>query len=150
LRASGFTLVELLVVLVIAAALGGLALLALGTPGSEARPARVLERVATAMNAMCDRALLEARPYGIRFRRDGYDFWVFDAGGWRVLDDTGSLRSEAWPDGVDPRVEIERLDAYSASVGDAPQVWCTGVEPPPSVTLVVGGGAERRSLAWPR
>lgn len=148
-RARGFTLVELLVVLVIAAVLGGLALLTLSTASPEARVARAMERAAAAMDAMCDRALFEARPYGVRFHDRGYDFFVFEAGAWRSLGDDAPPRSGRWPDEARPRVAIERIEAARAADGALPQAWCTGVEPPPAVTLEFGAGADRRRLTWP-
>jgi type II secretion system protein H len=146
----GFTLVELLVVLVIAAVLGGLAMLTLAPAGPEARAAQTLQRVAAAMDAMCDRALFEARPYGVRFHDLGYDFWVFDGADWQPLDDRAPPRAGRWPEGVEPRVEVERIDTSQAAVASTPQAWCTGLEPPPPVTLETGAGPDRRRVTWPR
>jgi general secretion pathway protein H len=148
-RAGGFTLVELLVVLVIAAVLGGLALLTLDAASPEARAARAMERAAAALDAMCDRALFEARPYGVRFHDQGYDFFVFEAGAWRSLGDDEPPRPGRWPDDARPRVAVERFEAARADDGALPQAWCTGVEPPPAVTLEFGAGPDRRRLTWP-
>lgn len=74
---SGFTLVEILVVLVIVALITGSALLAFGLIGGGGA-ARDVERLEARLLAARERAELENRDYGVRLRADGYEFMVFD------------------------------------------------------------------------
>jgi general secretion pathway protein H len=150
----GFTLIELLVVLVIAGVLGGVALLTLGAPDAERQAARSLERAVAAMDAMCERALFEARPWGVRFGDGGYDFWFFDGAEWQLADrrrtdSQAPPHAGRWPAGIDVRVEVERFDT-SRAAQSVPQAWCTGIEPPPTVLLEAGDASNRQRLSWPR
>ncbi|MDH3419580.1 MAG: type II secretion system minor pseudopilin GspH [Gammaproteobacteria bacterium] len=75
---GGFSLLELLVVATIIAVFAGVAVLSLGTLGSD----RVLQREAARLQGLIDllteEAVLESRDYGLLFSETGYRFYVFD------------------------------------------------------------------------
>ncbi len=75
---GGFSLLELLVVVTIIAVFAGVAVLSLGTLGSD----RLLEREAARLRGLVDllaeEAVLESRDYGLLFSETGYRFYVFD------------------------------------------------------------------------
>lgn len=77
-RCGGFSLLELLVVATIIAVFAGVAVLSLGTLGSD----RVLQREASRLQGLIDllaeEAVLESRDYGLLFSETGYRFYVFD------------------------------------------------------------------------
>lgn len=77
-RCGGFSLLELLVVATIIAVFAGVAMLSLGTLGSD----RVLQREAARLQGLVDllaeEAVLESRDYGLLFSETGYRFYVFD------------------------------------------------------------------------
>lgn len=145
--ACGFTLIEILVVVVIASVMAGFALLAIGRAGPASANERALARVEAAMELMCDQALLSGAAHGLRFRRDGYDFWVLRPEGWIELAGD-SPAAGRWPDGRTPRIRIASL-AWEGRRDAAPQVVCTGIEPATPVTIELGEGDDRRSLSWP-
>jgi len=143
----GFTLIEILVVVVIASVMTGFALLALGRAGPAASNERALARVEAGMNLMCDEALLTGSPHGLRFHRGGYDFWVLRPEGWieRASETPPATR---WPEGGAPLIRIATR-RWEERHDSGPQVVCTGIEPPTPVTIEIGDGEERRSLSWP-
>jgi len=146
-RPRGFTLIEVLVVVVIAAVMTGFALLALGRGGPAEANERSLARVEAAMSALCDRALLTGSAHGARFHEFGYDFWVFGSEGWSEL--VADIPSaDRWPDQRMPRIEIAAL-RLEPRRDAAPQVVCTGIEPPTPFRIEIGRGDALRSLAWP-
>jgi type II secretory pathway pseudopilin PulG len=137
-------------VLLIAGILAGLALLTLAPDDPGARAQRALDRLSGALSAMCDQAVLRARPQGVRFHATGYDFWVLQSSGWQRRTGDGPPRPARWPDGLDARVEIDRIDpSRGRAPRAAPQLWCTGVEPPPILSVALGRGGDRRRLDWP-
>jgi len=146
-RTRGFTLVELLVVVVIAGVLTGLVLLRL--PSTSTDPARELERLDAALDFMCDEALLTGNIRGARLTPDGYDFWMRERIGetarWRP---SPRPRSRVWPDGMRPRIEIARLNA-STVPDEAPQVLCSGLEPPTPLRVELRTDGELAELDWP-
>lgn len=77
-RCGGFSLLELLVVATIIAVFAGVAMLSLGTLGSD----RILQREAARLQGLIDllteEAVLESRDYGLLFSETGYRFYVFD------------------------------------------------------------------------
>jgi general secretion pathway protein H len=80
--ARGFTLLELLVVVVIIAVLAGALALAVGLatgPGVAEREARRMERL---LGLACERAILSGRDYGLAIHAHGYSFAVRGAEGW--------------------------------------------------------------------
>ena len=147
IRGRGFTLVEILVVVIIAGVLTGLVLLRLPSTGVD--PADELARLEAALTSMCDQALLTGNLRGARLTPDGYDFWRREAVGptarWRPAE---RPRSRNWPDGMTARIEIARIRTAGAAEG-APQILCSGLEPPTPLRLELLAGDRRAELNWP-
>lgn len=147
-RPAGFTLVEILVVVVIAAVLTGLVVVGLGRGGPAERAERELDRLSASLELLCDRALLTGTARGLRFHQHGYDFWIH-RGDWQRSAGDGAPADHAWPTGLDPRVSVERV-ALTGRRDAAPQIVCTGLEPATAFEITVGGGDTRRRMSWPR
>lgn len=146
-RMRGFTLIEILVVVVIASVMAGFAVLAFDRAGPGPTNERTLARIEAAMNLMCDQALLSGSVHGLRFSRAGYDFWVLRPEGW-IERPSETAVTGRWPDGETPRIRIASL-RWEEQRDSGPQVLCTGIEPPTPVTIELGEGDDRRSLSWP-
>ncbi len=117
-RARGFSLVEILVVLVIAGiAVAGVSLSVRGSGEREvenaARRAEMLVRLA------CERAVLGGRDIGFGVVRDGLRFGYFETDGWRVLGEGGSDELRARPLGRELRISAQR-DSLALEVGEEP------------------------------
>lgn len=149
-RARGFTLVEILVVVVIAGILTGAVLLGLGRSGPGQVNQREIARLAASLEVMCDQALLSGTARGLRFHEDGYDFWRHAAAGWQVLPTDEKPSSVRWPEGLRARIEIEGLSLRPARNARSPQVACTGIEPPTSFVIELGAGEHRQTMSWPQ
>ena len=76
--ASGFSLLELLVVVTIIVILSGIAMLSMGTLGSDRELEREARRLRALVDLLADEAVLENRDYGLLFSETGYRFYVFD------------------------------------------------------------------------
>ena len=75
---TGFSLLELLVVVVIIAILAGAAVLSLGTLGSDREVQREAERLRSLIDLLTEEAILESHDYGILFSESAYRFYVYD------------------------------------------------------------------------
>jgi general secretion pathway protein H len=100
MRARGYTLIEILVVVAIMAIVAGAAMLALGAAGNARQVERESQRLAELARAVCERALATGHDYGIHLGRGGY---AFSRGGYRrwEIESAGDLRPRVLPDGFD-------------------------------------------------
>lgn len=101
----GFTLVELLVVIVILGSLIGLAVLSAGIAGPSRELRNEAERLAGLIGVLAEEAVLDNREYGLLLQAEGYRVLRYDplAARWQALDDK-SHRLPAW---AELSVELE-------------------------------------------
>ncbi len=97
LRQAGFTLVELLVVLVIIGCLVSLALFSTGR-NTERELQEEAQRLATVMTLLADEAVLENREYGLLISTTGYQVLNFadDCGCWSASRDQQGYSLPSW------------------------------------------------------
>lgn len=143
----GFTLIEVLVVVAIAAVMVGLVVLRMGDWRSEADPQRQLERLAALIEAQCEQAMFQSRPRGIRITEEGYDFWQSASDGWVVLSAGGIHRPRDWQGGAEPTLDVGGHRARLAEEPEAPQLWCDPLGELSLFTLALEGGGVRAELS---
>ncbi len=94
-RAPGFTLIEVMVVMVIVGLMLGFATLSLnltaGPAETEARRLAALARLAA------EEAILNNQELALRFSRDGYRFQTLGENGWTDLEDDPTFRPRRYP-----------------------------------------------------
>ncbi|WP_044874998.1 type II secretion system minor pseudopilin GspH [Pseudomonas sp. LFM046] len=91
-RASaGFTLIEVLVVMVVIACLAGLAVISSGVAGPSRELNQEAERLAGLIGLLADEAVLDNREYGLHLERDGYQVFFYDEtrARWQLLSEEG-------------------------------------------------------------
>jgi general secretion pathway protein H len=118
-RAAGFTLVELMVVLVILG-LAGVAVV-LTAPGEGRTLAREADALAARMVRAQEEAILTTRAVQVTVDAAGYAFARQDFGDWQPLDD-GPFKPVAWRDGTslagDPEKQVSfRFDPTGGTRG---------------------------------
>lgn len=133
MRGRGFTLVEILVVVVIMAVVISLAVLSIGVTGRDSQLDEESRRIEGLIDLLHERALLEGRDFGILIEPSGYEFLVYDTtrNRWNAFRDEHEFRRRELPKGVTFQLEldsqvvvlkpIERKDA-SDEAPPAPQV----------------------------
>jgi len=93
-RAAGFSLIEILVVIVILAIMVGMVLISMGTLRSVDPVETEARRLTALLELLTEEALIQGRDYGVEFFADGYRFLSFDpdTGLWSVVADEAVLR----------------------------------------------------------
>jgi len=146
-RQTGFTLLEILVVVAIAAIVTSMAMLSLPDAGPQTVLEREQARLRASLQSMCDQALLTGSVHGVRFHRRGYDFWHRSDLSWQPLAAGRQPAAVTWPDSLSYRLSVEGLE-FSAASPARPQVSCSALEPPTAFRLELRSGAHRRTLSW--
>lgn len=138
----GFTLLEVLVVIVIVAVIVSLAVISIGDNAArrldeEARRVRALLRLAA------DEAVLQGREIGVVVNDDGYSFLVYDdrLRQWARLDSDRIFRTRKLPEGIRLQLFLDdqALVLPTAGEDDAGEAGEAVVTRPPQLLLLSSG-----------
>jgi general secretion pathway protein H len=148
MRRRGFTLIEILVVLVIIAVLTTIAVLSIGVLGADSGLDAEGDHYTDVVAAASEQAQLEGRDYGVWFGAGGYQVLVHDelAQVWNPPDDDPLYSLHELPSGVSGELSMEgRIVPQAPSstgTSDAPVV--------PQVMLFASGDASPYHLTLKR
>ena len=107
--ARGFTLVEILVVVVIIGIVTAGIVLSVNVTGRDRDLERESDRLLALFNYAREQAELQTREYGIMFQDDGYEFLTYDTrrDSWRGVFEDDALRARRLPDGLGIRLSVD-------------------------------------------
>jgi general secretion pathway protein H len=107
--AGGFTLVEILVVVVIIGVLSAGLLLSITLTGRDRDLERESDRLLALINYAREQSELQTREYGVIFQDDSYEFVSYDVrrGVWRSIFEDDALVLRRLPDGLDGKLVVE-------------------------------------------
>jgi general secretion pathway protein H len=137
-RSKGFTLVEILVVLVIMAVVISLAVLSVNVTGRDSQLDEESRRIQGLVGLLHDRALLEGRDFGLRIEPTAYEFVVYDPrrDRWMMLNQEQEYRHRELPKGISFQLQ---LDSQTVVIKAIDRSLSTDAPPPPQVAIAASG-----------
>ncbi|KAB7622992.1 type II secretion system minor pseudopilin GspH [Alkalilimnicola sp. S0819] len=111
----GFTLMEVMVVLVLIGIITSMAVIGFGGGRADSLQEES-RRLAVLMQLASEEAILTARPLGLRFDEEGYRFLQYEEQRWRVLEEDPQLRPRALPEFLRLELLLEGQSAEPAGL----------------------------------
>jgi general secretion pathway protein H len=136
----GFTLLEVLVVVVIIGVMATLAVLSIGTRSVEDRLALEARRLQELLTLAADEAVLQGVELGFIQTPDGYEFLILKDSKWTLLEEAGPLRARALGEPFYLRLQVDGRAVGPVRTDDAK------VELKPQIVLLSSGDATEFTL----
>lgn len=107
--ARGFTLVEILVVVVIMAVVISFAVLSIGVTGKDTQLDEESRRIEGLLGLLHERAVLEGHDYGLRIEPSAYEFMTYDTfrDRWASFDEDSQFRHRELPKGMSFQLQLD-------------------------------------------
>ena len=98
-RHTGFTLLELLIVLVVIGIMSSFAVLSVGTADRDKPLAKETQRLLALMRMASEESVQRTEQLGLRIDNDSYRFLIYDQNTWQSLEDD-LFRERSLPDNI--------------------------------------------------
>jgi general secretion pathway protein H len=138
MRSKGFTLVEILVVIVIMAVVISVTVLSVSSTGRDSQLDEESRRIEGLVGLLHERALLEGRDFGLRIEPAAYEFVVYDPrrDRWMMLDQEREFRHRDLPRGITFQLQ---LDSQTVVIKAIDRNLSGGDKPNPQVAIAASG-----------
>ena len=119
-RTRGFTLIEIMIVVVIIGVISAAVLLSVNLTGRDQDLEKESDRLLTLVNYAREQAELQTREYGVVFHDDSYQFLAYDArrGLWREVYEDDIMRLRKLPDGLDFKLVVDARPVVLVPTGE--------------------------------
>lgn len=119
----GFTLIEILVVVVIIGTTLGFAMLAFGDFGASRKATVTAEQFSSYIKLVQQRAILEANAFAINLNKEGYETLRFNQNSWQSMPNKGIFHWRSFPPTIvvalhRTRRQIKKPEIIISSSGD--------------------------------
>jgi general secretion pathway protein H len=138
MRSKGFTLVEILVVMLIIAAVISLTVLSVNSTGRDSQLDEESRRIEGLVGLLHERALLEGRDFGLRIEPAAYEFVFYDSrrNRWLMMDQEREFRHRELPKGISFQLQ---LDSQTVVIKPVDRNLSGGDPPGPQVAIAASG-----------
>jgi general secretion pathway protein H len=135
----GFTLIEILVVVVIMAIVISLALLSIGVTGRDTQIDEESQRIAGLLDMLHERAVIEGHDFGLRLEPAAYEFLTYDTtrGQWITFDQEREFRHRNLPPGLAFQLELDSRQVVLQPID--PNLSSDTAPPPPQLAIAASG-----------
>jgi general secretion pathway protein H len=118
---GGFTLIEILVVVLIIGVVAGMTLLSFSLTGRDRELEKESDRLLALFNYAREQAELQTREYGVQFEDDGYEFLTYDVrrGAWRSVTEDDALSARRLPEGLGVKLMVDARPVVLSRPKDA-------------------------------
>jgi len=144
---KGFTLLEIMVVIVIVGIVLSFMTLSTGSDRRAEQLEREAQRIVTLLQLASEEAVMRSEQLALRVDETGYEFMILENGEWATLADDRPLRPRELPAGIELRLELQDNPppGLSAEDSEQPQVFLlSSGEMTPFVLLVSAPETEQR------
>ncbi len=122
IKCRGFTLLELLVVLVLMGIILSMAVLSVGDGGRGDQIRQEARRVVATFNLVSDEAVLNSQPYGVQLAQDGYRFLRYTNNVWQLVRDDSLLKVRHFSPDIETHLYIDGMDVVLPATIDEGEV----------------------------
>jgi general secretion pathway protein H len=138
MRSKGFTLVEILVVMLIIAVVISLTVLSVTSTGRDGQLDEESRRIEGLVGLLHERALLEGRDFGLLIEPAAYQFVVYDTRRnlWLMLDQEREFRHRDLPKGISFQLQ---LDSQTVVIKPIDRNLSNGAPPNPQIAIAASG-----------
>ena len=105
-RQRGFTLIEIIVVILIISVAITVATISIGNPQVK-RMKQNSERVASLIQLVKEQAIFNSQDYALSIWGSGYAFYTLDEAGWSAVNDDRIFRARNLPDGLEFNLHLD-------------------------------------------
>ncbi len=143
----GFSLVEMMVVVVIVGLMTSVVVLTLPTSdsGLEQRAARTEE----ALTALSRRSVMTGQILGVRFSAEGFETVRLSSDGWVVENAILKPEVQSWPSARLLELAVDNVDIDFSELETNPHIWFLPTGEYPSFNLMLSAGTEKASITAP-
>ena len=138
MRSKGFTLVEVLIVMLIITVVISLTVLSVTSTGRDSQLDEESRRIEGLLGLLHERALLEGRDFGLRIEPTAYEFVVYDTRRnlWLMLDQEREFRHRELPKGISFQLQ---LDSQTVVIKPIDRDLSNGAPPNPQIAIAASG-----------
>lgn len=123
---QGFTLMEILIVVVIISIMTLAGVRLLGMDSEEKETSRYIQRFHSKIKLACEQSVFRNRKYGVLFSQDGYSFVYFTGLDWKPVESNSLLSTDILPHNAKQEIYRQgRQMQLSKDLSEKPQVYCS-------------------------
>ncbi|MCW8924295.1 MAG: type II secretion system minor pseudopilin GspH [Gammaproteobacteria bacterium] len=117
-RTNGFTLLELMIVIVIIAILFSFATLTIRSSSPEDSIREEAQRLQRLIQLALEEAVMKNTEYGLEFKQNSYQFLTYTGDQWQAIADDKLLRERELPENMEIDLAIEQTDIIIGDTTD--------------------------------
>jgi len=138
MRSKGFTLIEILIVMLIITVVVSLTVLSVTSTGRDSQLDEESRRIEGLVGLLHERALLEGRDFGVLIEPAAYQFVVYDTRRslWLTFDEEHEFRHRELPKGISFQLQ---LDSQTVVIKPIDRDLSNGAPPNPQISIAASG-----------